>query len=94
MHVSESARTIMVLHNDEGSTASYRADVVLQRRTVRNVALPGNAGARELWLTDDGSSIFYGVGGSPDAGRYDTASGSHDRAEPGRPAAQRGAPAR
>ncbi len=54
-HVSESARTVMVLHNDAGSTAGYGADVVLHRRTVRNVALPGNAGARELWLTDDGT---------------------------------------
>ncbi len=85
VHVSESARTVMVLHNDEGSTASYRADVVLMRRTVRNVALPGNAGARELWLTDDGRSIFYGVGSSPDAGRYDTASGATTALNPGDP---------
>ena len=88
VHVSESARTIMVLHNDAGSTDSYRADVVLNRRTVRAVSLPGNAGARELWLTDDGSSIFYGVGGSPDAGRYDTASGASGRAQPRRPTAR------
>ena len=85
VHVSESARTIMVLNNDEGSTASYRADVVLLRRTVRNVALPGNAGARELWLTDDGRSIFYGVGSSPDAGRYDTASAATSALNPGDP---------
>ena len=72
VHVSESARTIMVLREDAG----YRADVVLNRRTVRGVSLPGNAGARELWLTDDGRSIFYGVGGSPEAGRYDTSTGA------------------
>ena len=76
VHVSEGARTIMVLRNEAGSTASYGAVVVLKRRTVQAVALPGNAGARELWLTDDGMSIYYGVGGSPDAGRYDTASGA------------------
>ena len=85
VHVSESARTIMVLRNDAGSTGNYRADVVLKRRTVRNVVLPGNAGARELWLTDDGSSIFYGVGGSPDAGRYDIASGATTALNPGDP---------
>ena len=79
VHVSESARTIMVLHNDAGSTLSHRADVVLKRRTVQAVVLPGNAGARELWLTDDGSAIFYGVGSSPDAGRYDTASAPRPR---------------
>jgi hypothetical protein len=85
VHVSEGARTIMVLHNDQGSTDSYRADVVLRRRTVRNVALPGDAGARELWLTDDGRSIFYGVGSSPDAGRYDTSSGATAALTPGDP---------
>ena len=85
VHVSESARTIMVLRNEAGSTAGYGADVVLKRRTVRNVALPGNAGARELWLTDDGNTIFYGVGGSPDAGRYDTASGATTALNPGDP---------
>jgi hypothetical protein len=84
-HVSESARTVMVLHNDAGSTAGYGADVVLHRRTVRSVALPGNAGARELWLTDDGYSIFYGVASSPDAGRYDTASGATTALNPGDP---------
>jgi hypothetical protein len=85
VHVSESARTIMVLRNEAGSTAGYGADVVLKRRTVRNVALPGNAGARDLWLTDDGNTIFYGVGGSPDAGRYDTASGATTALNPGDP---------
>jgi hypothetical protein len=85
VHVSEAARTIMVLRNEAGSTASYGAVIVLQRRTVRGVSLPGNAGARELWLTDDGMSIFYGVGGSPDAGRYDTASGATAALTPGDP---------
>ena len=53
--------------------------------TARTVTLPNNAGARELWLTDDGSAIYYGVGGSPDAGRYDTASGTVVALSPGDP---------
>lgn len=75
VHVSERARTIMILRNEANSTWAYRATVVLKRRDVRAVTLPGNAGARELWLTDDGRSIYYGVGGASDAGRYRTASG-------------------
>jgi hypothetical protein len=85
VHVSESARTIMVLHNDAGSTWTYRATLVLKRRATRELTLPGDAGARDLWLTDDGRSIFYGIGGAADAGRYDTASGTVTPLGPGDP---------
>jgi hypothetical protein len=69
VHVSESARTVMILH--EGG----RADVLLGRKIVRNVAVP----AAGMWLTDDGRSIYYssgGTGASTDGGRYDIATGA------------------
>lgn len=85
VHVSESARTIMVLHNDANSTWDHRATLVLKRRATRELVLPGDAGARDLWLTDDGRSIFYGIGGAADAGRYDTRTGTVTALSPGDP---------
>jgi len=69
-HVSEGARTIMLPFNDAGSTLSHRADVLLNRTTGRTVAIPNS---ERLTLTDDGSAIYYQVGGANDGGRYDTA---------------------
>ncbi len=69
-HISEGARTVMLPFNTAGSTASHRVDVLLNRTTVRAVAIPD---AERIMLTDDGSAIYYQVGGANDAGRYDTA---------------------
>jgi hypothetical protein len=69
-HVTEAARTIMLPFNDQGSTLSHRVDVLLNRTTLRTVAVPDS---ERLMLTDDGSAIYYQVGGTNDAGRYDTA---------------------
>ena len=69
-HVSEGARAIMLPFNDDGSTLSHRADVLLNRTVVRTGAIPNS---ERLMLTDDGSAIYYEVGGANGGGRYDTA---------------------
>jgi hypothetical protein len=69
-HVSEGARTIMLPFNPVGSTLSHRVDVLLNRSALRAVAIPDS---ERIMLTDDGSAIYYQVGGTNDAGRYDTA---------------------
>jgi hypothetical protein len=63
----------MLPFNDSGSTLSHRADVLLNRAAVRTVAIPN---PERLMLTDDGSAIYYQVGGANDGGRYDTTTGA------------------
>ena len=74
--VSEAGRTILLPANPLGSTVTYRASVLLNRKTLRPVTLPGDVAAERIQLTDDGRSIYYQAGAGMGAWRYDVASGT------------------